>query len=39
MYIYLTADECVDKKTKCRKKYVIKGEIKFVDCKKCLENN
>lgn len=39
MYRYLTDDECVDKKTKCRKNYVSKREIKFVDYKKCLENN
>ena len=31
MYRYLTDDECVDKKTKCRKNYVSKREIKFVD--------
>ena len=38
MYSYLTDDKCVNKKAKCRKKYVIKREIKSVDYKKCVEN-
>ena len=39
LYCYLTYDEYVDKKARCRKKYVIKREIKFVNYKNCLENN
>ena len=38
MYSYLTDDGCVDKKAKGTKKFVIKKEIKFKNCK-FLESN
>ena len=39
MYSYPTDDDNVDKKEKGTKKCVIKREIKFQDCKECLEKN
>ena len=39
MYSYLADDGPVGKKAKSTKRCVIKRELKFADCKNCLENN
>ena len=39
IYSCLADDGCVDRKVKCTNKCLIKREIKFEDCKRCLESN
>ena len=38
MYSYITDDDCVYSKAKGTEKCVVKREIKFEDCRNCLES-